>query len=345
MSVQKTIVRLLMKLPSPALTALAGGKPIVRDGRTLDARFAFIAASAAKRGLPETLTPAFMRQGNDLLTDLFAGPPEPDVTWRDLDVPLEGRTLTARLYHPKVQDSKAPLMVYYHFGGGVIGSVETCHAFVTMIAAMVGCPVLSVNYRLAPEHPWPAGLDDAIDSFEWGRARAHEWGAPKGRASIGGDSMGGNFSAIIPLILKERGLAQPDLQVLIYPATDIAAQDGSMQTCGEAYPLTGRIMAWFMAQYLPEGTDVADVRLSPAHASDLTGLAPALVVTAGHDPLRDQGDAYARLLAAAGCKVTHLTYDSLAHGFTAYTGAVPAADQACREIARTIAKLSRGNGR
>jgi acetyl esterase len=344
MSLQKTIISLLLKLPDGILVAMSGGKPIVRDGRKLDARFQFIEAAAAKQPLPQPLEPKLVRNGVDLLTDLFGGPLEAGVSFSDMSIPASGRQIPARVYRPQNQRPEAALMVFYHFGGGVVGNVKTCHAFCSILAKSVGCPVLSVEYRLAPEHQWPAGLDDAIDSFIWARDNAEQFGAPAGLASAGGDSMGANFTAILALEMKQRGLAQPTLQLLIYPATDITETGGSMQSCADAYPLTKATMDWFMANYLPAGANTKDIRISPALADDLSGLAPAIVVTAGHDPLHDQGLAYAQLLKAAGVTAQALSYDSLAHGFTAYTGGIPAADKACREIATSVLAAYRKQG-
>lgn len=344
MSLEKTIINLLLKLPDPILLSLAGGTPVVRDGRTLDARFQFIAHSVTKRGAPPELTTEFARHGTEILTVLFGGPLEQGVSYQDRTLQLSGRTIPARSYRPSNQNPQAPLLVFYHFGGGVVGSLETCHAFCSILAKTIGCPVLSVDYRLAPEHPWPAGLEDAIDSFLWARDHAQEFGAPAGVAAVGGDSMGGNFSAILAQEMQRRELPQPFLQLLIYPATTILATEGSMQSCADAYPLTADIMAWFMANYLPNSSLGADLRVSPALAPSLAGLAPAIVITAGHDPLRDQGKAYAEALEAAEVKVHFQCYDSLAHGFTAYTGGVPAADRACHEIAAVAARAYRAMG-
>jgi acetyl esterase/lipase len=344
MSLEKTIINLLLKLPDPILLSLAGGTPVVRDGRTLDARFQFIAHSVTKRGAPPELTTEFARHGTEILTVLFGGPLEQGVSYQDRTLQLSSRTIPARSYRPSNQNPQAPLLVFYHFGGGVVGSLETCHAFCSILAKTIGCPVLSVDYRLAPEHPWPAGLEDAIDSFLWARDHAQEFGAPAGVAAVGGDSMGGNFSAILAQEMQRRELPQPFLQLLIYPATTILATEGSMQSCADAYPLTADIMAWFMANYLPNSNLGADLRVSPALAPSLASLAPAIVITAGHDPLRDQGKAYAEALEAAEVKVHYQCYDSLAHGFTAYTGGVPAADRACREIAAVAARAYRAMG-
>jgi acetyl esterase/lipase len=344
MSAQKIIANLMLKLPAPVLVAMSGGRPVVRDGLTLDPGFQFIAASLAKQPLPEVLHPEMMRAGTDKLVELFGGTLEAEVACAEHVITLEGRAIAARSYRPAKQNPLAPLMVFYHFGGGVVGSMETCHAFCSMLAKIVACPVLSVDYRLAPEHRWPAGLDDAIDAFIWARAHASDFGAPKDQASVGGDSMGGNFSAIIAQEMQRRGLPQPFLQLLIYPATTILEQGGSMQSCADAFPLTARIMDWFMANYLPADAKPEDVRISPALAPSLNGLAPTIMVTAGHDPLRDQGMAYAKALSDAGVRVKSLCFETMAHGFTAYTGGIANARRACFEIARLTAQTYRDLG-
>ncbi|MGH6911230.1 MAG: alpha/beta hydrolase, partial [Phenylobacterium sp.] len=162
------------------------------------------------------------------------------------------------------------------------------------------------------------------------------FGAPAGRVAIGGDSMGGNFAAVVCQELRRAGEPQPWLQLLIYPCVDVASQTASMSTYADAFPLSRPLMDWFVGHYIGPGDDPADPRLSPINAKDLAGLAPALVVTAGFDPLIDQGLSYARALKAAGVPVVYRCYDALAHGFTAFTGAVPLADVACREVAGLV---------
>jgi acetyl esterase/lipase len=196
--------------------------------------------------------------------------------------------------------------------------------------------VLSVDYRLAPEHRFPAGLEDVLAAYRWGRDNAARFGAPAGRCAIGGDSMGGNFAAVICQALERAGEPQPDLQLLVYPCVDVACESASMTTYADAFPLSRPLMDWFIGHYMGPQDDPKDLRLSPLLEPDLMGLAPAVVVTAGFDPLLDQGEAYARRLKAAGVPVVYRCYDSLAHGFTAFTGAVPCADVACREIAGLV---------
>lgn len=306
-------------------------------GRTLDPMFQAIAegAAAAAVGVPVApLTPEGMRAQTDGLVQGMGGKPEPGVAWDDITIPADGRSIPARLYKPEKQDPKAALIVFYHFGGGVIGTIETCHCFCTILAKEIGAPVLSVEYRLAPEHRFPAGIDDAIAAYEWGAANAAKFGAPANKAAVGGDSMGGNFSAIVAQEMKRKGKPQPVAQLLIYPALDVASTLPSMTTFGEAFPLNAATMHWFMENYMNKGDDPNNPRLSPLRDKDVSGLAPAFIYTAGFDPLCDEGDEYAKKLRAAGATPVYRCYDALAHAFTAFTGVVPAADVACREIAR-----------
>ncbi len=181
-------------------------------------------------------------------------------------------------------------------------------------------------------------MDDAVASFDWVSENAAALGIDPTRLGVGGDSAGGWLSAVVCQTRKAEGKTQPKAQLLIYPATDLDAKEGSMQSCAEIYPLTAEIMDWFMQQFLNSPEDAKDLKASPAHSEDLSGLAPALIMTAGFDVLRDQGEAYGNRLRDAGVPVTYRCYDSLSHAYTAFSGAVPAARQACEEIARDMAR-------
>ncbi|MFI4975301.1 MAG: alpha/beta hydrolase [Caulobacterales bacterium] len=339
---QRALLHATLSLPRPILRALAGGGVVYQGGRTLDPRFQYLAV--ATRGQPplSTLTPQEARVGTAALTGMMEGKPEPGVRIENLAIPGPGGMIGLRAYRPQDQDPAAPLMVFAHFGGGVIGDLGACHVFCTILARAARCAVLSVDYRLAPEHRFPAGLEDMLCAYRWARDNAGRFGAPDGKVAIGGDSMGGNFAAVVAQEMKRGGEPQPALQLLIYPAVDAASETQSMTTYGEAFPLSRDTMQWFMGHYLGPGDDPADPRASPIKASDLSGLAPAVVVTAGFDPLVDQGEAYAKRLLDAGVPVIYRCYDSLAHAFTAFTGAVPAADVACREIAGLAREVMEG---
>ena len=331
---QRFVLKALMGLPAPALRALSGGAPVSVGGRTLDPQFQFLAWSARRQGPISAAKPPQVRAAAAAGFALAQGPVEPGVVCGAVTVPTAHGDLPARSYRPARQDAQAPLMVWLHQGGGVIGDLETGHAFCSILASATRGPVLSIDYRLAPEHPFPAAVDDALGAFRWARDHADRFGAPKGAVALGGDSMGGHLTAVTTQALRAAGEAQPVVQLLCYPAVEADSGTQSMTTYADAYPLTKATMDWFMGHYIDPATTAADdVRLSPLHAVSLEGLAPAIVVTAGFDPLTDQGEAYAHRLLEAGVPTVFRCYDSLSHGFLSFTGAVRAADVAAREIA------------
>nr|WP_295107800.1 alpha/beta hydrolase [uncultured Caulobacter sp.] len=333
---QKTILKLILSLPSPVLRAMSGGGVVYKGGRTLDPRFQFFAHAAKKMPPMSSVSPAEAVAGSARALAVVQGPLEPGVRTESLSIEGPNGPIPCRAYRPENQDSTAPLIVYAHMGGGVIGDLETCHAFCSILARIVRTAVISVDYRLAPDHKFPAGLEDVLAAYRWARDNTARFGAAAVPPAIGGDSMGGNFSAIIAQEMQRRGEPQPAAQILIYPAVDVASETPSMTTYADAYPLTRATMDWFMGHYMGADADPADPRLSPDKTADLSGLAPAVIATAGFDPLVDQGEAYAKRLKDAGIAVRYRCYDSLAHGFTAFTGAIPAADAACREIAGLV---------
>ena len=330
---RKRLVKAILSLPGPVLRMMSGGRAVEAGGRTLDPQFQFMAWSARKAPSIAGADPAGVRAAVATGFALGQGEVEPGVRFEPVGVPTPDGEAPARIYHPPHQDPRAPLLVWLHQGGGVLGDLETSHAFCSILAATLRAPVLSVDYRLAPEHRFPHGLNDSIAAFRWARQHAARFGAPAGRAALGGDSMGGHFTAVICQELRRAGEPQPDLQLLCYPAVEADSQTQSMTTYVDAYPLSKATMDWFMGHYGDPATPLDDVRLSPLHEPDLKGLAPAIVVTAGFDPLVDQGEAYAHRLLEAGVPTIYRCYDSLAHGFLSFTGLVKAGDIAAREIA------------
>jgi acetyl esterase len=338
MSLQVKIAKLLLKLPDSLLVKLAGGKPVEINGRKLDPQFQFLAHGAKSQPPMSSLPAADARAASAAGLAMFGDRPVSGVSWENDEIASSSRhKIPVRIYRPANQDPKAPVMVYMHFGGGVIGDLDTCHVFCTMIAKRARCPIVSVDYRLAPEHKFPAGLQDCIDAYEWALRNAAKLGAPAGVATIGGDSMGGHFAAIVTQEMMRERKPLPLLQLLIYPVTEIENEFPSYTVFGETYPLDADTMRWFLDQYLPEGQDRSDVRVSPAQETRLEDLPPTIIVTAGFDPLVDDGAAYAELLRRSDVDVTYKCYDSLAHGFTAFTGVVDAARRACEEIASMVA--------
>lgn len=336
LALQRLAIATLLSLPTPILRVLAGGGVTYRGGRTLDPRLQFLTAQAGRGPGMTSLSPVEARKASAEGLAVLSAAPESDTRIEPLWLPGANGEIAARAYHPAVQDPTAPIFVYAHMGGGVIGDLDTCDTFCSILAKTAQCPVISVDYRLAPEHRFPSGLDDVLAAYRWARDHAVRFGAPTGQAAIGGDSMGGHFAAIIAQDLKRAQEPQPELQLLIYPCVDVASESASMTTYANAFPLGRATMDWFMGHYMGPQDNPANLRLSPIRNPDLTGLARAVIATAGFDPLVDQGLAYAKALQAAGVKVDYRGYDSLAHGFTAFTGAIPAADAACRQIADLV---------
>jgi acetyl esterase/lipase len=332
-TLQKAALKGVLSLPKSLLRLASGGGVVFQGGRTLDPRLQFMAHQA--RGMPplERMSPPEARLAFGQWLQIREGALEPGVAIESLSVDEGGETIPVRAYRPAEPDPAAPAMVFAHMGGGVVGDLDAAHAICGLLAAIVRCPVLSVGYRLSPEDRFPAGLDDVLAVYRWARTNASRFGAPAGAAAVGGESMGANFAAVICQELRRHGEPQPALQLLICPVTDVASETQSMTTYADAWPLSRAAVAWCMGHYMGPDDNPADPRLSPIKAADLAGLAPAIVATAGFDPLVDQGEAYAKRLQQAGVPVIYRCYDNLAHGFSAFTGVAPAADVACREIA------------
>lgn len=308
---------------------------------TLDPRFQFLENQARARAIPwEQMTVGILRAQTEAGAELFGGGKVSGVRIEKVYVTGRSHSVPCRLYLPTVRDNSSAMLVYFHFGGGVIGSVETSNRLCGLIAKEAGAPVLSVDYRLAPEFKFPSGLEDCIAAYNWAVDNAARYGAPVGKAAIGGDSMGGHFTAIIAQEMRKT--RPPVLQLMIYPAVDFLSETPSMHDFADAWPLTAETVDYFMKQYLPETVDPADPRISPIRTQDLRGLAPALIYTAGFDMLLDQGEAYAHRLEEAGVKTSYTRFDSLPHGFVAFPSAAPAAEAAIRQIARETAAALKG---
>ena len=340
MSLQQLITKFIFKLPDGLLVRMAGGKPVEVRGRVLEPQLQLVAWNGRNAPPMSSLDAETVQAAVRDQLAMMAAPLEPGVSTEDFTIPGPDRNeIPVRLYKPAGQDATVPLLVYYHMGGGVVGDLETCHAWCSILASVARGPVLSVDYRLAPQHKFPAGIDDAIAAYEWGVRHAGDYGAPEGMAAVGGDSMGGNFSAIIAQEMQREHKPLPVYQLLIYPAVDMVEELPSKTEFGETFSLSTDTMNWFMEQYLPDDFDMADPLLSPGQTAELDGLPPAILITAGHDPLCDEGDEYAKRLGKAGVPVVHKRYDTLPHAFTAFTGFSPGSRKACLEIASMVKDL------
>jgi acetyl esterase len=325
--IERLVARVLVRLPGHVHVRMSREPPVVADGRTLDPHVQLIRALRRRRNPHHLCEPSLQagraRYRRESL--LFRGPVTQVRAVRDFTIPGSGGELRVRHYAPAAQGPR-PLTVYLHGGGFTIGDLDTHDEACRILCHHGNIHVLSVEYRLAPEHPFPAALHDARAALRWAQAHAAELGADPARVAIGGDSAGGNLSAVIAL--ETRGDRPPAAQLLIYPAVDSKNTRPSQQLFGQGYFLSDEDRAAFTRYYL-EGTGTADRdwRVSPLYADDHSGLAPALVVTAGFDMLRDEGEAYADALQAAGTPVRRLCADAHGHGFLHMTGVSPGARQ------------------
>jgi acetyl esterase len=337
---ERRLVSALARLP-PGLQLRLSGKPAIEiDGDTLAPEVQLMLALMARRRepRPETLTPEQAREARRSLAGVFAGKPVSVAGVSDLV--LDGTfSLRARHYAPPEAGGPHPLLIYYHGGGFTYGDLETHDGVCRILCRHAGVHVLAIDYRLAPEHPFPAAVEDARDALRWAHEHAASLGADPHRIGVGGDSAGGNLAAVVARLAARDGGPPPALQLLIYPATDFTGRRRSRGLFGEGFLLTSAEMDWYEENYLGAGSGLAsDPRASPLLAEDLSGLAPAFVVTAAFDPLRDEGEEYAAALLAAGTPATVRRFPGFIHAFIAAAGV----SRACRDALVEVAGVTRG---
>lgn len=342
------LARLCASLPGSWLLRLVRERPRRIDGLTLDAHVQFILA--ARRRKPQvlmcgpTLVDARHRYRREVaaVTGGGGGRPTPVGSTRDLTVDGDTGPLPARHYAPlaRNEDGTAqPLLVFFHGGGFVIGDLDTHDEPCRMLAHHGDMHVLSVGYRLAPEYPFPAPVQDARAAVRWARTHAASLGADADGICVGGDSAGGNLATVVALqcAREDRPVAA---QLLIYPTTDATTSHPSHQHFLSGFVLTAADMSAFVGHYLAGNESLRrDERVSPALAPDLERSPPTLLITAGFDPLRDEGEAYATALSASGTIVRTRRVPGLVHGFLHMTTVVPAARDAVIDMARLFRRL------
>jgi acetyl esterase len=272
------------------------------------------------------------RDGLALLHASGCGDAEPVYAIGDLDA----NGVPVRVYRPSPDDG-LPVVVYLHGGGWTIGSVDVYDPITRALANAANAIVVSVDYRLAPEHPYPAPLDDCWTALEWVAEHTNVFEGDPSRIAIAGDSAGGNLAAVCALRAREEKLPLA-LQVLIYPVTDAGLTHPSHTENAEGYLLEAKLMRWFVDCYTRGGADVSDWQISPLRAPDVAGVAPALVITAEYDVLRDEGEAYARRLADAGVPVAHTRYDGMIHAFFALPAVLDDGKTAMAQVGTALHK-------
>ena len=262
------------------------------------------------------------------------GPAGPVASVQDRMVPGPAGELPVRIYAPE-GEPPFPIVVWFHGGGWVVGTLDSYDPLCRALAAAVPAVVVSVDYRLAPEHRWPAAVEDAYAATMWASRHAAELGGAQHRLAVAGDSAGGNLAAVVALGARDRGGPAIAFQLLVHPVLDAAGDTGSWREFAEGLDLTAAGMRWYWDHYLGEA-DGAAPDASPARAAFLGGLPPALVIVASHDILRDEGEAYAARLADAGVAAAATRIPGVVHGFFRWRAVTPAADQALQQAAGAL---------
>ena len=324
----------LMRLPL-WVQRLIVGRPIRLDGLELHPTSQLAVKAEALAGVPDlsALMVEDARAQIGALASLLTGPKLPLARVEDLTLPGPAGPIGARLYADAPARDAGGLLVYYHGGGHVVGSLDSHDSACRFIAMHAGVGVLSVDYRLAPEHIYPAAVDDSVAALAWASENAERLGFDPARIAVGGDSAGGNLAAVVMLAAKAGEAPLPAFQLLIYPVCDYVEKRPSYELFKQGFFLTEAEMDWYRDHYIPDRDAAHEWRCSPLRAPDHSGLPPAYVLTAGFDPLRDEAEDYARILTAAGVPTALRRHDGLLHSFVNQTslhrGARDAMLEAC----------------
>ena len=332
---ENRLLKIVCGLP-PWLLRRLFGQPVEIDGQTLAPDIQALlgmAKLAGSESFTEGVPVETARRNRLLEAEVVAERPRIEMARVEaMEIPGPAGTIAARHYVPDGAPSEsAPLLVYFHGGGWVIGDLDTHDAPCRFLAGNSGVQVLAIDYRLAPEHPFPAAPEDAFAAYAWASANAAALGCDPARIAVGGDSAGANLAAVTCLQARDAQLTPPAMQLLIYPVTVADEEMPSRHTCGEGFLLSRPDMDFFEAHYLPEGVDRGDPRVSLLRADDLSGLPPAYLAIAGFDPLSDEGVAFAERLREAGVPVSLRLHPGLVHTFANLTAICPTARQAMLE--------------
>lgn len=323
----------LSRAPEPVAALAYAGRRRVVDGRRIDAKAQALGDLFNTVRVPGVIpTLEESRRSLRVLAEKFDLPATPLVTKRDVTLPGAAGDRPARIYDT-VEGGGRPALLYLHGGGWVQGGLDTHDGLCAQIALEAGIRVIALDYRLAPEHPWPAAPDDVLAACRALFDRPGDWGIDPARLAVGGDSAGANLTAVLMHDLNGQGGPLPVAQVLIYPAVDTRMQTRSMAALKDAYVLPADRIDWYLSMYLPQGQDRADPRIAPLFSDQLAGQPPALILQAGHDPLWDDATLYHEALRAAGVASDLLAYPGQVHAFLSARRAIPQARQATSAVA------------
>jgi acetyl esterase len=316
---------------------LLDGHRIRRGSRTMDPKAQIVGEFVKSIRVPGYYPPLpELRQQLRTMVTLMDEPAPALARIEDIRIPGPAGEIPARVYSASAATTPLPAVVYFHGGGWVQGDLETHHGLCARLAKHAGVLVVAVDYRLAPEHKFPAAVDDCLAAYRWARAKGRDVGADPARVAVAGDSAGGNLSATVSQLAASVGSPVPTCQVLIYPAVDFSLDTESHREMVEGHVIPRERVLWYMQQYLRNDADKTDRRASPLRASSLTGQPPALIVTAGFDPLRDEGRAYGDRLREAGVDVVYREYPGQIHAFVSLTKAIPQGMAATLEVAEYL---------
>ena len=318
------------------------GHRIRRGDRTMDPKAQIVGEVVKSIRVPGYYPPLpELRQQLRLMVTLMDEPAPALPRIEDIRIPGPAGEIPARVYAPSAGGAPLPSVAYFHGGGWVQGDLETHHGLCARLAGHAGALVVAVDYRLAPEHKFPAAVEDCLAAYQWMRARGRDIGADPARVAVAGDSAGGNLSAVISQRTAGAGMPVPTCQVLIYPAVDFSLDTESHRDLEDGHIIPRERIHWYAQQYLRSEADKTDLRASPLRAPSLTGQPPAMIVTAGFDPLRDEGRAYADRLRAAGVDVVYREYPGQIHAFVSLTKAIPQGLACTLEIAEYLRRQLR----
>ena len=320
-----------MLQPNDLLRRLAGA-PVVVEGNVLDLRTQLLLDAMKRLKIVQPDDVDVARKQTDEDGAAVAPAPPEMATERDVLVPNAAGSMRARVCIPKTARGKPGMLVYFHGGGFVTGSIVSHDAPIKMLAHESGAIVCAIDYRCGPEHMFPAAVDDSLAAYEWARAHANDFGADRARVGVGGDSAGGNLAAVVCHLAKQK----PTHQLLLYPAIDWWRKTESHKTFATGYFLEEERTFWYEKRYLNRIEERDDPRAAPLVFGKFDALPPATIVTAGFDILRDEGRLYAETLARAGVPVDYCCETSLIHGFFNMSGAIDGARAACKRIAARV---------
>jgi acetyl esterase len=332
---------LLVKSPEWLADIAYTGRRRVVDGRRIDSKAQAVGALldlVRETGAPPTLEES--RAGLKALAERFDEPCPAMVRKSDIMLPGADGPRPARLYDAvtSADDKPRPTLLYLHGGGWVQGGLDTHDGLCGKMAAWAGIRVISYDYRLAPEHKFPAGLDDCLACYRALVETPENWGVDPARIAVGGDSAGANLTAALMHDLQGVGMPMPAAQVLIYPAVDTRLSSPSMQSLRDAFVLPVERINWYLELYLPADQDWNDPRVAPIFSDRLQGQPEALIIVAGHDPLWDEGHSYGDLLRQAGVKTEVVEFPGQVHAFVSITDVIPQGNQALHKVADWLAR-------